>query len=279
LVDEHCNVFHIETALNSRMFSDGYDILTRNEDEFSFMDRMKWEAMKRTFGNLPRARSKKLLHQIPAQYELIACYAGATEPSPRKDSGKNYQQFEIPVKGQCDILITGIPDISPYNVYSSLNPILVQVMALGYHFNMYRNKPLLRKGGVMIITHPCFDEFDPKFHPSYIEFFHRLLPESRDAFYLREKYEREFAENPAYIECIGAATPITARTLSLCGIGAKTVASTSAKSSSPARKTPTFPQCSAGNAPTIDRSDCDGAFVSGQKRRDYDAASADDRAL
>ncbi|NEL61286.1 DUF2088 domain-containing protein, partial [Escherichia coli] len=75
LVDEHCNVFHIETALNSRMFSDGYDILTRNEDEFSFMDRMKWEAMKRTFGNLPRAARRKLLHQIPAQYELIACYA------------------------------------------------------------------------------------------------------------------------------------------------------------------------------------------------------------
>ncbi|MBA3693894.1 MAG: DUF2088 domain-containing protein, partial [Acidobacteria bacterium] len=149
LVDEHCNVFHIETALNSRMFSDGYDILTRNEDEFSFMDRMKWEAMKRTFSNLPRSARRKLLHQIPAQYELIACYAGATEPVHEKILEKNYQQFEIPVKGQCDILITGIPDISPYNVYSSLNPLLVQVMALGYHFNMYRNQPLIRKGGVM----------------------------------------------------------------------------------------------------------------------------------
>jgi hypothetical protein len=200
LVDEHCNVFHIETALNSRMFGEGYDILTRNEDEFSFMDRMKWEAMKRTFGNLPRAAKRKLLHQIPAQYELIACYAGATEPVHEKILEKNYQQFEIPVKGQCDILISGIPDISPYNVYSALNPLLVQVMALGYHFNMYRNQPLLRKGGVMIITHPCFDEFDHNHHPSYIEFFHRLLPESRDAFYLRDKYEREFAENPAYVE-------------------------------------------------------------------------------
>ncbi|MDQ3747571.1 MAG: nickel-dependent lactate racemase [Acidobacteriota bacterium] len=200
LVDEHCNVFHIETALNSRMFSDGYDILTRNEDEFSFMDRMKWEAMKRTFSNLPRGARRKLLHQIPAQYELIACYAGATDPVHEKILEKNYQQFEIPVKGQCDILISGIPDISPYNVYSSLNPLLVQVMALGYHFNMYRNKPLVRKGGVMIVSHPCFDEFDHNQHAPYIEFFHRLLSESRDAFYLREKYEREFATNPNYIE-------------------------------------------------------------------------------
>ena len=49
LVDEHCNVFHIETAINNKMFPEGYDILTRNEDEFSFGDRFKWEAMKRTF--------------------------------------------------------------------------------------------------------------------------------------------------------------------------------------------------------------------------------------
>jgi hypothetical protein len=244
LVDEHCNVFHIETALNSRMFSDGYDILTRNEDEFSFMDRMKWEAMKRTFGNLPRAARRKLLHQIPAQYELIACHAGATEPVHEKILERNYQQFEIPVKGQCDILITGIPDISPYNVYSSLNPLLVQVMALGYHFNMYRNKPLLRKGGVMIVSHPCFDEFDHNHHAPYIEFFHRLLSESRDAFYLREKYEREFATNPNYIEMYRR--PRNARL---------------------------------GTHRQYDRSDCAGAFVYGQKCGDYDAASADDRTL
>ena len=48
--------------------------------------------------------------------------------------------------------------------------------------------------------HPCYDEFDHNFHPSYIEFFNRLLPESRDAVYLRYKYEREFANNPSYIE-------------------------------------------------------------------------------
>ncbi len=200
LVDENLNVFHIETALNNKMFDDGYDILTKNEDDFTFADRMKWEAMKRTFSKLPRAARRKMLHAIPAQYEVIACFAGETEKVHDKILEKNYQQYIVPVKGQCDILITGIPDISPYNVYSALNPLLVQVMALGYHHNMYKNKPLLKKDGVMIITHPCFDEFDHDFHPSYIEFFHRLLPESRDAFYLREKYEREFAENPAYIE-------------------------------------------------------------------------------
>ena len=56
---------------------------------------------------------------------------------------------------------------------------------------------------------------------------------------------------PTTSKCIGAATPITERIRFLCGIGAKTVASTSAKSLSPARKTLTSPKCSAGNALTI----------------------------
>ena len=52
----------------------------------------------------------------------------------------------------------------------------------------------------MILPHPCYDEFDHVQHPSYIEFFNRLLPETRDALYLRDKYEDEFANNPSYIE-------------------------------------------------------------------------------
>jgi hypothetical protein len=200
LVDEHMNVFHIESALNNRIYGSDMDFLLKNEDEFSAMDRLKFETMRRTMSALPRAARRKLLHSVPAAYEMIACHAGKTEPTHAKILEKNFEQYIIPVNGQCDILITGIPDISPYNVYSVLNPLLVQVMALGYHFNFYRNKPLLKKGGVLILNHPCYDEFDHNFHPSYIEFFNRLLPETRDAFTLREKYEREFANNPSYVE-------------------------------------------------------------------------------
>jgi hypothetical protein len=200
LVDEHMNVFHIETAINNRMYKGEMDFLIKNEDDFSAFDRMKFEAMRLAMSKIPRAARRKILHSVPAQYEMIACHAGKTEPVHAKIVEKFFDQYAIPIKGQCDILITGIPDISPYNVYSVLNPLLVQVMALGYHFNFYRNKPLLKKGGVLILQHPCYDEFDHNFHPSYIEFFNRLLPETRDAVVLRDKYEREFATNPSYVE-------------------------------------------------------------------------------
>ena len=60
--------------------------------------------------------------------------------------------------------------------------------------------PVVKKNGVMIVTHPCYDEFDPVFHPSYIEFFNRILPETRDSLVVQQKYEESFAKDPAYIK-------------------------------------------------------------------------------
>jgi len=199
--EQHLKVFHIETVLNSRMFSGPLDFLMKNEDEFTEADTLKFQAIKWTLKRTPRALRREVFMRTPSPYELIAVHAGKAEEVHEKILAKSYEQYSIPVEGQADILITGIPYISPYNVNSkALNPLLVQVMALGYFFHMYRNKPLLKKGGVLICTHPCHDAFDPVHHPSYIEFFNRLLPETRDAYTLEKKYQEEFAYNPTYIE-------------------------------------------------------------------------------
>ena len=142
---------------------------------------MKFEAMRWTLSKLPRAAKRKLLHSIPAQYEMIAVLRGQDRAGARADPQALLGAVRVQIRGQADMLICPVPYISPYNVYSILNPLLVQVMGLGYFHNFYRSKPLLKKGGVMILTHPCYDEFDHNLHPSYIEFFNRLLPETRDA--------------------------------------------------------------------------------------------------
>jgi len=200
IVDRHMNVFHIETALNNRIYAGATAFLCKNEDEFTEVDRLKFEAMRWTLSKLPRAAKRKLFHSIPAQYQMVAVYAGKTEPVHERILKHCWDQYGLHVRGQADVLICPVPFISPYNVNSILNPLLVQVMGLGYFHNFYRGKPLLKKGGVMILTHPCYDEFDHNHHPSYIEFFNRLLPETRDAMELHKRYEAKFAANPAYIE-------------------------------------------------------------------------------
>ena len=103
------------------------------------------------------------------------------------------------VEGQTDILTMGLPYISPYNVNSILNPILVACLGLGYFFNLYRGKPLVREGGVLIMTHPTPWEFNPVHHPSYIDFFEQVLSETTDPNVMSERFEEAFATDPWYI--------------------------------------------------------------------------------
>ena len=199
MIDQQMNVFHIETCLNNRMYDGPLAFLGKREEDFTDLDRTALAGLRWTLGKTPRALRQQIFHRVPAAYGLIAVAAGRTELAHEKILEACRRQCFVKVKGQSDILICGIPYISPYNVNSILNPLLVQVMACGYFFNMNRGIPLVKKGGTMILTHPCMDEFDPVQHPSYIEFFHRLLPETTDAMELHRKYEREFAQNPSYV--------------------------------------------------------------------------------
>jgi lactate racemase len=198
IVDQKLTVFHIETALNNKMFGGPLSFLNRPERSWSTFDWAKMRASNAALEKLPEAGRRAIFEQIEAPYGVVAVHAGKTEPTHQKILEANFRQYAVPVKGQADVLISGIPFISPYNVNSILNPLLVQVMALGYLFNFYRNMPLIKKGGVLIITHPCHEEFNREHHPSYVEFYHRILSISTyspDISHL----EHEFVNNPDYI--------------------------------------------------------------------------------
>lgn len=200
VIKQHLNCFHIETVVNNQMFDPLMPFFTKNEDAWNLLDRTAFGVSKWALSKLPRKMKRDILFQILSPYGLIAVHAGETNATHAKTLAYCNQQYCIPVEGQSDVAVMGVPFVSPYNVHSALNPILVQVMVLGYLFNMYRGMPIVKRGGVLIVTHPLYNEFDKKHHPSYHEFFHRILPETTDAFQLARKYEAEFAANPDYIE-------------------------------------------------------------------------------
>jgi lactate racemase len=193
-------VFTIETVVNNRMFDKPFEFLAKNEDDLSATERTALRALRFTLDKTPQPARQAIFQRIPSPYGVIAVHAGETEAVHAKTVGKNFEQYCVPVHGQADILVSGVPYISPYNVNSFLNPLLVQVMASGYLFNLYKGAPMVKRGGTMIILHPCTDQFDNEHHAPYIEFVHRLLPITRDAMTLHKEFEGEFANNPAYIE-------------------------------------------------------------------------------
>ena len=64
---------------------------------------------------------------------------------------------------------------------------------------MYRNKPVVRPGGVMILLHPVPWEFHQVHHPSYVDFFEEVLAETTDPATIESKFEEQYATDPWYI--------------------------------------------------------------------------------
>ena len=193
-------IFQIETTINNNTFGESgpMAMLQKREWEWTPRDRMQFLAMNRSLSYMPTGAKRKIFHSWQAPYELTSVQAGEIEAVHKITTENTYAQHLVPVEGQTDILTMGLPYVSPYNVNSVMNPILTMVLGMGYFFNLYLGKPLVRKGGVVIMSHPTPWEFHPVHHPSYIDFFEQVLAETTDAEEIEKKYEKKYAEDEWY---------------------------------------------------------------------------------
>ena len=200
LIEDKIDVFHIETTVNNRMFDAPLDMLGKNEDELSTTEYKALKTLVKTLKWLPQTARQAIFEKVPAPYDMIGVFAGECVAVHDAILEILHKQHNVPVQGQSDIVVFPIPYISPYNVGAYLNPLLVSVMGEGYLHNLHVGAPLLKKGGTYIFLHPCSDKFDREQHQAYVEFFHKLLPQTRNAMELHKRFERQYAKHPAYIQ-------------------------------------------------------------------------------
>jgi hypothetical protein len=196
--DHGPKIFQIETTLNTDTFPAPFEFLAKREWEWSTKDRGLYVATTKALKHAPSNMKRKIFHSIEAPHQMTSIQCGEVEAVHKLTTEQVYRQQMMEVQGQTDILTMGIPYICPYNVNSIMNPVLVMCTGLAYFFNLYRNKPLVREGGVLIMTHPTPWEFNPVHHPSYIDFFEQCLADTTDPVQLAEKYEKQFAEDEWY---------------------------------------------------------------------------------
>lgn len=137
-----------------------------------------------------------LNNQLP--YQVAAVYAGFPPEVHRKTMATLRRQQSVAVPGQADLLVYCLPNLSPYSVGATINPVLVYNLALGYVFALYHDQPLVRAGGTIIIGQPCDYQFDEVHHPSYRAFFDQVLAATRDPFEMRAQFEAAFLRQPKY---------------------------------------------------------------------------------
>ncbi|MFQ5897266.1 MAG: lactate racemase domain-containing protein [Candidatus Methylomirabilia bacterium] len=98
-----------------------------------------------------------------------------------------------------DLLVYGVPDWSPYAVFSRVNPILTLISTgLGYAGGLI--EALGKSGCTVIMATPVPERWDRVAHASYPEVWERVLPESRDPYEIMHRFADDYARRPEYIE-------------------------------------------------------------------------------
>jgi hypothetical protein len=197
--DAGVKIFQIETTLNTDTFPSEFSFLQKREWEWNLRDRATFAASSKALAHTPPEVARRIFHGIRSPHAMTSVQAGEVGPVHDRTLEHVHRQQLVTVEGQTDILTMGLPFISPYNVNSIMNPILVACLGLGYFFNLYRGRPLVREGGVVIMSHPTPWAFNPVHHPSYIDFFEQVLAETTDLNEIETKYEESFATDPWYI--------------------------------------------------------------------------------
>ncbi len=200
LLNQHVSVFQIETTLNNQAFPESYDFLVKREWEWNSRDQATFCAASKGLSAAPASVRRRMLSRLVADYAVTSVQAGAVEPVHERTIAHVHRQQLVEVPGQTDVLVFGLPYLCPYNVNSSvMNPILAMCLGLGYFFNMYRGRPLVREGGALILYHPVPYAFDQLHHPSYVDFFEEVLSESTDPAVIEQRFEKQYATDPWYV--------------------------------------------------------------------------------
>ncbi|MST35193.1 DUF2088 domain-containing protein, partial [Acidimicrobiaceae bacterium USS-CC1] len=191
-------VFQIETTLNNDAFPSQLGFLQKREWEWNGRDRAAYLATTAALRAGSERLNRSVFQSVKAPYAMTGVFAGEVEAVHAATTEAVFRQQLVPVEGQTDVAVYGLPHISPYNVNSIMNPILVMCMGLGYLFNLYRGRPIVREGGVAILCHPTPWAFHPVHHPSYIDFFEEVLAETTDPLEIEKTYEERFATDEWY---------------------------------------------------------------------------------
>lgn len=98
-----------------------------------------------------------------------------------------------------DVILYGVPDWSPYAIFSHMNPILTLISSgLGYLGGTVQ--ALGKPGCTLIMATPCPLRWDRVHHASYPDVWDHVLSVSRDAYEIERRFTDHYATHGAFIE-------------------------------------------------------------------------------
>ncbi len=193
VVQKHCRIMVMEAAMNNAIYALHLRFLGKPADQCNLLERICQVTTPGVMRMLPEGVRKVVLRNVRSSYAPVEINVGAIDAVHHRTLNVMRTQLSTPAPGQFDTMVFGLPDLSPYSVDARINPVLVVSDVLGYIFNWFYNKPIVKRGGVVIILNPVFEVFHPEYHVAYQKFYEEVLPVTNDPFEMQEQFQDQFA--------------------------------------------------------------------------------------
>jgi nucleotide-binding universal stress UspA family protein len=193
-------IFQIEAVLDNSNFPPAVDFLGKREWEWTLKSQAKLLGLRRATAVAPARYASLVNARLDSGYRVTRISAGNPDAVAAASRERVLEQQQVDISGQADVLVLGVPAVTPYSVGSMTNPVLAAWHALGFAFGSVTDQPLVRAGGSVIVYHPLAQDFSSLHHPSSIDFFADVLPTTTDAAELADRFESKFADDPWYVQ-------------------------------------------------------------------------------
>jgi lactate racemase len=201
VISQKARIMVIEAAMNGATYPAPLAYVSKPPERCNPMERTLKSLTPLSMRLLPETARYAFLSSIQSAYAPLEIHAGAIDDVHPRTLQAIDRQLRVPVEKQFDTLVFGLPDLSPYSVGTRINPVLVVSDVLGYICNWFYDRPLVKRGGVVIILNPAFEFFHSEYHAAYRRFYDEVLPKTTDPFVMQAEFQEKFATDPELIDC------------------------------------------------------------------------------
>ena len=202
LVKKNSNIFQIETVLNNKVWPRPLDRVLAPVNSPSRRSAPGFPLRSALFlASLSPAALKRYVRNslVRSDYRLCGVWAGDVDGVHERTLDLVARQQNVQLTDQVDVLVFGVPNLSPYSSQSVFNPILLRSLTMGYLLGLFKDRPAVREGGVVVAYNPGIEKFHQGHHPSYVDFWNRDLKDHYDPDVCWSELSEKYAENPRYL--------------------------------------------------------------------------------
>lgn len=193
VIGQHARIMVLEAAMNNATYPAMVRHLGLPDSDCNPLQLALKKLTPPTLKLVPESIRRTIFGSIKGDYAPIEMNAGSIDGVHPKTLAALNQQLRVEAARQYDTLVFGLPDLSPYAIDARINPVLVLSDVLGYVFNWFYNKPLVRRGGTVILLNPVFEVFHPEYHLAYERFWNEVLPITTDPVDMQQRFQEQFA--------------------------------------------------------------------------------------